>query len=306
MKSALSKFIAFAAVLILSLPAVGKVRVTVTTTHIADLIKQIGGDAVEVEALMAPGVDPHLFKPAAPDVGKLTRADLVLYNGLFLEGQMGDTLERMEKRGKRVRALAEAVPVEKRLAHSDYDDHYDPHAWLNPSLWAYVADAAVEELSAIDPKNKALYAKNGSSFKAILSDCEAWANTIISEIPEERRILVTSHDAFNYFGNCFGLEVVAIQGISTAVEAGLADISSMVNMIKTRSIPAIFVESSVSPSAIERVSRDSGAKVGGELFSDSLGISGDVLKTADGQIYPVDSWEGMFRHNVLTFAQAVK
>ena len=302
----LSKLICVFAAISITLPLSAKLRVTVTTTHIADLVEQIGGDVVEVEALMAPGVDPHLYKPAAPDVRKLTRADLILYNGLFLEGQMGEILKRMETRGARVRALAEAVPVDKRLAHSDYDDHYDPHVWLNPGLWAFVVDAAVDELSAVDPANKSLYLKNGASYKAVLAKCEAWADQLIGEIPEERRILVTSHDAFNYFGDRFAVEVVAIQGISTAVEAGLADISSMVNMIKRRNIPAIFVESSVSPAAIERVSRDAGAKVGGELFSDSLGVAGQVVTMEDGSEYPVDTWEGMFRHNVLMFTDAVK
>lgn len=288
----------------ITLPA--KVKVTATTTHVADLAKQIGGDAVDVQALMAPGVDPHLYKPAAPDVGKLTRADLVLYNGLFLEGQMGEILERMEKRGKRVRAVAENVPVEKRLAHSDYDNHYDPHVWLNPSLWANAADATLQELSAVDPANKELFEKNAEAFKSILAACEAWADATIGSIPEDRRILVTSHDAFNYFGDRFDVEVVAIQGISTAVEAGLADISGMVNLIKSRNIPAIFVESSVSPAAMERVSRDSGAKVGGELYSDSLGVAGEIVTTPEGKQYPADTWEGMFRHNVLTFTEAVK
>ncbi|MGB0369856.1 MAG: metal ABC transporter solute-binding protein, Zn/Mn family [Opitutales bacterium] len=287
------------------LDASAKTVVTVTTTHLADLVAQVGGDVVEVEALMGPGVDPHLYKPAAPDVRKLTRADLILYNGLLLEGQMGELFERMQKRGRLVVAAAEAVPEERLLASEDYEDHFDPHVWFDPDLWSYAVDSVVAALKQADREHAEVFEQNGSAYKSRMYEASQWAENAIGHLPESSRVLITSHDAFNYFGNRFGLDVIAVQGISTAVEAGLADIAGMVDLIKDREIKAIFVESSVSPAAIERISRDSGAKVGGELLSDSLGTPGEFIEV-NGAQYDLGTWEGMFRYNVQTFVGAMK
>ena len=305
MKMLLSKLIALGAFFLMSQPLYSKVVVAVTTTHLADLVTQIGGEQVEVEALMGPGVDPHLYKPAAPDIRKLNRADLILYNGLLLEGQLGELFQQMQKRGRNVIAVGDSVPEGKLLDSEDYEDHFDPHIWFDPDLWAYAVDSTIAALTEVDSKNAAFFKGNGEHYKAEMFAAAEWAEQNIARLPKSSRVLITSHDAFNYFGNRFGLEVIAVQGISTAVEAGLADIASMVDLIRERKIKAIFVESSVSPAAINRISRDSGAIVGGELLSDSLGTPGETLMI-ENATYDLCTWEGMFRYNVHTFVQAMQ
>lgn len=281
------------------------ISVTATTTMVADLVRQVGGDQVKVEALMGPGVDPHLYAPSTRDILKLNRSKVIFYSGLHLEGKMTDLFARMTKRGKPVYAVTGRLNKKALLKPEDYEGHHDPHVWGDASLWRQTVDVVAEGLSKADPANKSLYAKNAAKHKAELETLHTWAKKRVSEIPTKKRVLVTSHDAFAYLGKAYGLEVVGVQGVSTATEAGLADIAKTVDFIKSREIKAIFVESSVSPAVIQRISSDSGARIGGELFSDACGPNGDIHE-AHGEKYDVGTVVGMLKHNINTAVDALK
>lgn len=290
--------------LVLAFAAVGRaaaLNVVTTTSMVTDLVKQVGGDRVVVEGLMGPGVDPHLYKATASDVMKLSRAAVIFYNGLVLEGKMTDLFTRMARTKKHVYALSDALPLERLLEPPEFAGHYDPHVWLDVSLWALCTESVVEGLAAADPANRAYYEANGAVVRARLADLHAWALAKAAELPPERRILVTSHDAYNYFGRAYGFQVVGLQGISTVSEAALADMVRLVDFIKERGVKAIFVESSVPPATIERIAQDARVKVGGELFSDAMGTPGQIERG-----YDLGTYEGMVKHNLNTIVEALK
>lgn len=280
------------------------VRAVATTSIVADLVRQVGGPRVRVEALMGPGVDPHLYKATAGDVVRLQKADVIFYNGLHLEGRMGDVFTRVARQGGKVYAVAEALPEERLLLPGGSDGMEDPHVWFDPPLWAEGVAIVVEGLSAVDPGGAAEYAARGEAARHGILEAHAWAGATLAAVPAQRRVLVTSHDAFAYFGRAYDFRVIAIQGISTVTEAGLADVVAMIDFIRKERVPAIFVESSVSPATIRRVSRDAGVRIGGELFSDALGEPGDV-RDCGGIPCDVGTWAGMFRHNVRMIAEAL-
>ena len=273
-----------------------KLDVVATTGMIADTAQRIGGDLAEVRALMGPGVDPHAYRQTRTDIVAMARADLVLWNGLFLEAQMEDVLGDLASRTN-VRAVAEAVPQEKRVSHDDYADRFDPHVWMDPTLWRDVAinvrDAMIEQA----PENAAAYEANADAFLAELDALAAYSTKALTSVPEEARVLITAHDAFNYFGRAYGFEVIGIQGISTESEAGLNRITSLVDMLVTREISSVFVESSVSDRSIRALIEGAAARghevrVGGELYSDAMGAPG----TYEG------TYIGMIDHNVTVIA----
>ena len=282
-----------------------KMNVVGTTTMVTDMVREIGGDRVNVVGLMGPGVDPHLYKPASGDVVKLQRAKIIFYSGLMLEGRMTDLFRRMARAGKLVYAVTESIPEKDRLEPPEVAGHPDPHIWGDPILWSNCIVTVVDGLSKADPAGAADYAKRGRAVDASYKAMKAWALKRIAEVPRKHRILITSHDAFNYFGQAFGFQVVAIQGLSTVTEAGLADIAKTVDFIKQKKIKAIFVESSVNPAAIERVSKDASVKIGGELFSDACGKVGDIHE-AHGEKYDVGTFVGMLKHNINTVVDALK
>ena len=282
-----------------------KLNVVTTTTMVTDMVKEIGGDRVNVVGLMGPGVDPHLYKPASDDVVKLQRAKVIFYSGLMLEGRMTDLFFRMARSGKLVYAVTESIPEKDRLEPPEFAGHWDPHVWGDPILWSKCVVTVVDGLSKADPGDAAGYSKRGQAVVASYKAMRAWALKRIAAVPGEQRILVTSHDAFNYFGQSFGFQVVAVQGLSTVTEAGLADIVKTVDFIKQKKIKAIFVESSVNPAAIKRVSKDADVKIGGELFSDACGRVGDMHE-AHGEKYDVGTYIGMLKHNVNTVVDALK
>lgn len=282
-----------------------KLRVVVSTSQIADIVRNVAGEEVDLAVLMGPGVDPHLYKATARDVISLQRADLILYNGLHLEGRLAETFSKVNKLGRTVVAVAESIPDDRLLASSDYENSHDPHVWFDPELWSIVVESVSRSLAAADPDRSAFFSKRASIYKGKVEALSVWAQRKIDLVPEARRVLVTSHDAYNYFGRAFGFQVVGVQGVSTASEAGLADIAKTSDFIKERGIPAIFVESSVSPATIERISRDSGAVVGGELFSDALGALGEIHLGVDGDEYDVGTYLGMFKYNVDTVVKAL-
>ncbi|MEO9827062.1 MAG: zinc ABC transporter substrate-binding protein [Paracoccaceae bacterium] len=269
-----------------------KLSVVATTGMIADTARRIGGDLADVRALMGPGVDPHAYRQTRTDIVAMARADLVLWNGLFLEAQMEDVLGDLTTRTT-VRAVAEALPEEKLVAHDDYANRFDPHVWMDPTLWRDVAievrDAMIEEA----PENKAAYQANANAFLAEIDALASYATEALASVPEKARVLITAHDAFNYFGRAYDFEVIGIQGISTESEAGLNRVTSLVDMLVTQEISSVFVESSVSDRSIRALIEGAAARghkvrVGGELYSDAMGAPG----TYEG------TYIGMIDHNV--------
>ena len=251
-----------------------KIKVTTTTTMLTDLVKTIGGDKVEVTGLMGEGVDPHLYSASAGDIEKLGNADIIVFGGLHLEGKMTEIFEKLSSQNKNILNVGEKL--DKNKIHLVDANTPDPHVWFNTELWEKEAEAVEAELSKYDPKNSNYYKENLKKYKAELNELTTYVKTRINEIPEKSRVLVTAHDAFNYFGEQFGLEVKAIQGVSTDSETGTKNISDLANFIVERNIKAIFVESSVPKKSIEALqeavkARGKEVKIGGELYSDSLG-----------------------------------
>ena len=277
-----------------------KVMVTTTTNVITDLVEHIGGDHVKVTGLMGPGVDPHLYRPSASDVKKLQDADIVFYNGLDLEGKMGDIFVKIGREGTAVWAVSENIDPES-LLNLDTAGQFDPHIWWNAELWMEAAKVVATGLSEHDPENSKAYEANLEEFLIQLEDLNDDSHEKIKSIPKEQRVLVTAHDAFQYFGHAYGLEEMAIQGWSTDSEAGIREIQNLAGEITERKIKAVFVETSISPATIEALQaavQDKGHDVviGGELFSDAIGEKG----TSDG------TYIGAFKHNVDTIVRALK
>jgi manganese/zinc/iron transport system substrate-binding protein len=282
----------------------GKPLVVATTTMIADMVQEIGGEDIELAALMGPGVDPHLYKPSAEDAQKLGTAKAIFYNGLMLEGRMSELLDRLAAQGRAVHAVTSKMPAASLLQSDDGSHHPDPHVWGDAKLWTSAIEVVVEGLGAVIPGKKAVFAERGSRLKADYLALHEWALAESAKISAERRILITSHDAFNYFGRAYGFQVVGVQGISTVSEAGLADVAKTVDFIKSKQVKAIFVESSVPHATIERIAKDSGAQIGGELFSDALGTPGETV-VIDGQSYDCGTYPGMLRSNVSSIVKAL-
>lgn len=274
-------------------------KVVATTGMIADAARQVGGDLVEVRALMGPGVDPHAYRQTRTDIVAMTQADLVLWHGLYLEAQMEDFMRDLAKKRKVV-AVAETLPKNMLLAHEDYADKFDPHVWMNPNLWSHVVVAVRDALITVQPEAKAMFEANAAAHLRDLAELANYTTRVLSTIPAESRVLLTAHDAFNYFGAAYGFEVLGIQGISTESEAGLSRVSELVDMLVARKIRAVFVESSVSDRNIRALIEGAAAKghtvtIGGELYSDAMGQQG----TYEG------TYLGMIDHNATTITRAL-
>lgn len=280
------------------------IQVTATTTMVADLAKEIGGERVSVTGLMGPGVDPHLYKPTASDLFRLRGSEVIFYNGLRLEGKMSDLLDRLAKSKPGVAAVTSGIDDSKLLKPAEWQALGDPHVWGDPMLWVDCAGVIARTLTEVDPAGKSYYENRLKEVSAELKQLNDWIQEQLERIPKGERLLVTSHDAFNYFGRAFQMEVLGIQGISTVSQAGLADITNVADLVKKRGVKAIFVESSVSKATIERVSADAGVKIGGELYSDALGTPGSK-ETLAGMTYDPGTYIGMMRHNVLTIVSAL-
>jgi manganese/zinc/iron transport system substrate-binding protein len=279
----------------------GKIRVVTTTTMVTDLVRNVGGDKVEVQGLMGPGVDPHLYKALASDITKLQNADVIFYSGLLLEGKMQDVFAKMARTKKHVYPITETIPLDRLLEPPEFSGHYDPHVWFEVPLWAKCVETVVKGLSEFAPQHKEHFEKQGKAMEAKMQALHQWAVKRASELPMEKRILVTSHDAFNYFGRAYGFQVVGLQGISTVEEANMASMVKMVEFIKKNNLKAVFVESSVPQHAIRRISQDAGVTIGGELFSDAMGTPGQIENG-----YDLGTYEGMIKHNLNTIVDALK
>ncbi len=272
--------------------------VVATTGMLADTARRIGGAEVEVRALMGPGVDPHAYRQTRSDIVAMTRADLVVWNGLYLEAQMEDFMATLARR-TRVTALAEAVPQDLLRGHDDYQNRFDPHVWMVPDLWAHVARAMTGELIALRPGSEAAFRANLEAFLGDLTRVGVYASDVLGRVPQASRVLLSAHDAFGYFGDAYGFEVQGIQGMSTESETGLFRIRQLVDLIVSRGVRAVFVESSVSDRNVRALiegARAEGAtvRIGGELFSDAMGEAG----TYEGTLI------GMLDHNATVIAAA--
>lgn len=273
--------------------------VTCTVGMITDVARNIGGDHFTIGGLMGPGIDPHLYKPSAGDIVRLGDADLVLYGGLHLEGRMTETFETIHASGRvHTRAVSESIPTDRLIPVSE--SAWDPHVWFDVSLWTIVAGTIAEELAAMNPENAEEINARADAYRGRLEELESWVFNEIERVPEDIRVIVTAHDAFSYFGRRYGFEVIGLQGLSTATEAGAGDVQTLANTIAERKIPAIFVESSIPRATIEAVqeatrSRGWDVKIGGSLYSDAMGEGG----TPDG------TYIGMVRHNVSTIVESL-
>lgn len=276
-------------------------QVVATTGMVGDMVARVAGERAEVDYLMGPGVDPHLYKATASDVRKLQRADVIFYNGLFLEGKMQSILERMARSGRAVAAITEGIDHDRLLDPGDGSGHPDPHLWFDTAMWSECIPAVVETLSRVQPESAEYFAAQGEMVRQEMASLHQWALTKISELPEDQRVLVTSHDAYGYFGEAYGFTVVGLQGISTVSEAALADMAQLVDFIRERQVKAIFVESSVPHATIERIATDAQVEIGGELFSDAMGTPGQMENG-----YDLGTYDGMVRHNVTTIVEALK
>jgi manganese/zinc/iron transport system substrate-binding protein len=277
----------------------GRLSVVTTIGMIRDVVQNVGGEHVRVVGLMGPGVDPHLYKASEGDVRRLFRADVVFYGGLHLEARMGEVLEEMGGR-TRVAAVSEVIPAGQRLAPPEFQGAYDPHVWFDVRLWSMTVDVIARTLSQADPAHAREFAANADRYRAQLAELDRYVREQAARVPAERRVLITAHDAFNYFGRAYGFQVRGLQGISTASEAGTADVQALAQFIATRRIPAIFVESSIPRRTIEAVQEAVAAQgfdvqIGGSLFSDAMGNPG----TDEG------TYIGMVRHNIDTIVGAL-
>lgn len=278
----------------------GKLRITATTGMIADAAREVGGEHVTVVGLMGPGVDPHMYKASQGDIRKLDDADLVLYNGLHLEGSMTKIMEKMSKT-RHIVAVAENIEPSQLRHSEDGATEYDPHIWFDVSLWMNVTQTIETALIQADPAHEADYRENASQYLAELNELHQEVQQKIASIPESGRVLVTAHDAFGYYGDAYQIEVKGLQGISTAAEYGSKDVSDLRNELVERGIKAVFVESSVPSRSMEAIiagaqSMGHTVRIGGELFSDAMGEAGTIEGT----------YIGMVRHNTDTIVEALK
>jgi manganese/zinc/iron transport system substrate-binding protein len=279
----------------------GKLNIVTTTGMIADITKNVGGEHVEVTALMGPGVDPHLYKASEGDVRRLQDADLIFYNGLHLEAQMGEVLEKMNDFGVKTVAITNKIDPSLLQSPPQFAGNYDPHVWFDVTLWMKAVEQVQETLAETDPANASEYEANAAAYLTELEELHQYVLTQAETIPAEKRIIITAHDAFSYFGRAYGFEVRGLQGISTESQAGTADVQDLANFIVEKQIPAIFVESSVPQRNVEAVqaavqAQGFDVQIGGSLFSDAMGSEGT----------PEGTYIGMVKHNIDIITAALK
>lgn len=279
----------------------GKFNVVTTTSMITDLVDNIGDDLISLQGLMGSGVDPHLYKASEGDVSKLANADLIFYNGIHLEGKLVEVFEKMEHQNINTKAIADGIDHKTLINSSLFQGNYDPHIWFDIQYWIKATQFVVSKLSEALPEHRATFIANGQAYIQKLDTLERQIKSIIETLPEDKRILVTAHDAFSYFGRAYGFEVVGLQGLSTATEAGVQDVQKLAAFIIEKNIKAVFVESSVPKRTIEALqaavkSKGHDVEIGGTLYSDALGNAGTIEGT----------YIGMFEYNVNTIVNALK
>lgn len=269
----------------------GPVKVVTTTNFITDAVREVGGDRVSVTGLMGAGVDPHLYKASAGDVNDLREADAIFYGGLYLEAKMQEVFEELAE-SRPVFAVTDGMPRDRLLDPPNaapVEEEYDPHVWFDVSLWKYAVEKIRDDLIEVDPEGEAGYRRNAARYLKELTRLDQETEAKLASIPERRRVLVTSHDAFRYLGRRYDLDVAAVQGLSTAAEATTGDIERVASVIADRGVKAVFVESSVPPQTVDAVlaaaEQEGGdAEIGGELYSDAAGEDGTFEGTYRGMV----------------------
>lgn len=285
----------------------GVTEIVTTSTMITDMVKTIVGDAESdtliVKGLIPAGVDPHSYVPSAIILSDLKHADLIIYNGMHLEGKMTDSFEN---RGAKALAITDLLPKDKLITPEMIDEDFgDPHVWGDIDLWSKAVPGVVAKLSELVPEKKDEFAKRGEAYQKQLFALHAWTLKRMQEVPEANRTLITSHDAFSYFGDAYKIRVVGIKGISTTDEAGGGDLLGVIDLIKKENIKAIFRESSTNDSEIKRVASQAKVKIGDTLFSDSCGAAGN-METSNGETYDQGTYIGMMKHNINAIVEALK
>ena len=278
-----------------------KLQVVTTTTMITDLVKNIGGDKIDIQGLMGAGVDPHLYKASEGDVSKFFNADVIVYNGLHLEGKLEDVFEKMRQQNKQTIAASDALDTATLIGSEYFASNYDPHIWFSITNWEIITQYITDKLCELDADNAATYKLNGANYLKTLASLKTVIAAQVNSLPVEKRILVTAHDAFNYFGKEFQFNVVGLQGLSTATEAGVQDVRRLARFIEEKNVKAIFVESSVPKRTVEALQEAVRAKgkevvIGGTLYSDALGSKGTTEAT----------YVGMYKHNVKIIVSSLK
>lgn len=275
-------------------------RITATIGMLGDVVQEVVGDRAEVKTLLRSGIDPHLYKPTRSDVVALEKSDLVFYHGLNLEGKMEEVFAHLQKRGRAIVAVGNGVLTSGNYSVEKDEQHYDPHIWMDVKGWMEAVKIITDSLSDFDPEGKETFEKNAKQYLQKLQELHEYGVKSFASIPEGQRVLITAHDAFQYLGRAYGVEVQGIQGISTESEAGLQDVEKKVAFVVERKIPAIFVETSVSDKNVRALIEGAAAKghtlvIGGELFSDAMGAVG----TYEG------TYLGMLDHNITTIVRAL-
>lgn len=275
------------------------IQASATVGMVADLVRNVGGEHVAVKQIMGAGVDPHLYKATRDDVQALLDADAVFYSGLMLEGKMTDALVKVS-RGKPVVAVTELLDEASLLEPVDFNGHFDPHVWMDVAAWSRGVDAVATALANFDPPHAEQYVSNAKAYQAQLAALHEYGQQSIGSIPRDQRVLITSHDAFNYFGRAYDLDVQGVQGLSTESEAGLRRINELVDLIVNKNVKSVFVETSVPRRNIEALvegvrSRGKEISIGGELFSDAMGREGEYEGT----------YIGMLDHNITLVTRAL-
>jgi len=275
------------------------INIVTTTSIVADAVENVGGERVEVTNLMGPGIDPHLYNASEGDVSRMANADIIFYNGLNLEAQMGEVFRQMHGQIITV-AVGEGIDESRLLEDEDYEGEPDPHIWFDVTMWSHAVERVRDTLIEIDPDSQAYYEGNTESYLAQLADLHDYILAQAARVPENQRVLITAHDAFQYFGEAYGFEVRGLQGLSTETEAGTADIREMADFIVERDIRAIFIETSVPDRSIQAVqaaaiARGHQVEIGGELYSDALGSPGTQAET----------YIGMLEYNINTIVNAL-
>lgn len=279
----------------------GKLQVVTTTTMITDLVKNIGGNKIDVQGLMGAGVDPHLYKASEGDVSKLFNADVIVYNGLHLEGKLEDVFEKMRQQNRKTIAVSDAIDKNTLIGSEYFASNYDPHIWFDITNWEIITQYIIDKFCELDADNSETYKTNGANYLKKLASLKIVITEEVNSLPLEKRILVTAHDAFNYFGKEFQFNVVGLQGLSTATEAGVKDVQRLASFIEEKNVNAIFVESSVPKRTVEALQEAVRAKgkevlIGGTLYSDALGSTGTTEAT----------YIGMYKHNVKIIVSSLK
>lgn len=276
-----------------------KLTIVATTSMLTDAVANIVGDTAQVHGLMGCGIDPHLYRARESDVHKLAAAELVVYNGLHLEGKMGQVLEGMNRFTKVINA---STAIDKQdLRTADFEELYDPHIWFDVQLWIAVVRYIQDTVMQIDPEHADIYKKNGDNYIAQLEQLHGYVQNRVDELQPHQRILITAHDAFGYFGDAYGFTVVGLQGLSTDSDISTKDIQQLADYIVQNQITTIFVESSIPQRSLIAVqhavaAQDWQVTLGDELYSDALGDEESAAGT----------YIGMVKYNIDTIVDALK